>query len=127
MLDETLGLGKGWEDEKRTSPWSVRTPSLGGHLLPPQQAGCSAPATAKRANPLSAEDAQAASLLETSPCLTDEIFIMMIFIWGRVSACTSGAQAAAEIPTNMAHEYSTVLPAALCSHRLFICEITKAS
>lgn len=54
--------------------------------------------------------------------LTDEIFIMPIYflfvacVCIRVQAAASGAQAAAEIPTNVAHEYSTAAPATLCSH-----------
>lgn len=72
-------------------PLSVRIPAL--RCLPDR--GRLAPAVTVRANPLSAENAQAVSFPET-----DEIFIMMIFIWGRpcvraragVSACASGAQ-----------------------------------
>lgn len=54
--------------------------------------------------------------------LTDEIFIIPIYflfvacVCIRVQAVASGAQAAAEIPTNVAHEYSTAAPATLCSH-----------
>lgn len=55
--------------------------------------------------------------------LTDEVFIITIFLFVacvyvqvRMRAVASGAQAAAEIPTNVAHEYSTAALATLCSH-----------
>lgn len=102
--------------EEWVRPWHARTPSLPGPPPP-------SPSSWALAQP--SPGGQTRRVLGTHRLLWqvdphhDDLYL------GRARRAQLG-QAAAEIPTNVAHAYSVAAPAALCSHRLFIREIAKA-